>query len=170
MTIHDEHPFRDPASDDPVRQLRARLGGAVTLWTAGSDELRAGLTVSSVMVAGGTPGRVLALLDPDSELRSVLESTGRGVVHLLGWEHRRLADTFAGQLPAPGGPFTVGIWEQTSHGPRLQGAPSWALVGVESSTSVGWSDLVTARIEAVSLGDDDAPLEHRRGRYHRPPD
>ena len=33
---------------------------------------------------------------------------------------------------------------------------------------VGWSDLVVARLVSVSLGDDD-PLEHRRGRYLRPP-
>ena len=103
MTIHPEHPFRDPEGD-PVRSLRGRLGGAVTLWTSGekaSVGSRAGLTVSSVMVAGGEPGRLLALIDPDSSLRDVLEETGRGVVHLLRWEHRDLAEAFAGQMPAP---------------------------------------------------------------------
>ena len=34
MTIHSEHPFLDPDAD-PVRRLRGRLGGAVTLWTSG---------------------------------------------------------------------------------------------------------------------------------------
>ncbi len=167
MTIHADHPFRDQ-TPDPARQLRARLGGAVSLWTAGVDASRAGLTVSSLMVAGGDPGRLLALLDPDSDLRAELGSTGRGVVHLLGWEHRQLAEAFAGQLPAPGGPFTLGEWEQTSHGPRLVSATSWAQVEVESFESVGWSDLVVARIGSVSLGDDDQPLVHRRGRYQRP--
>jgi flavin reductase (DIM6/NTAB) family NADH-FMN oxidoreductase RutF len=167
MTIHSDHPFREP-TPDPARQLRARLGGAVTLWTAGSGTSRAGLTVSSLMVAGGDPGRVLALLDPDSDLRAELGSTGRGVVHLLRWEHRQLAEAFAGQFPAPGGPFRLAEWEQTPHGPRLGDAVSWATVEVDSFDSVGWSDLVVARLVAVSLGDDD-PLEHRRGRYLRPP-
>jgi flavin reductase (DIM6/NTAB) family NADH-FMN oxidoreductase RutF len=167
VTIHSEHPFRDPSSD-PVRQLRARLGGAVTLWTAGAGASRAGLTVSSVMVAGGEPGRVLGLLDPDSDLRSAIGATGRGVVHLLQWQHRQLAEAFAGQLPAPGGPFTLGEWEGTSHGPRLLSASSWALVEVESVTVVGWSDLVVARLETAVIGVDEAPLEHRRGRYVRP--
>ncbi len=170
MSIHSEHPFLDPSAD-PVRQLRGRLGGAVTLWTSGDDSghgSRAGLTVSSVMVAGGEPGRVLALIDPDSDLRDVLEDTGRAVVHLLRWEHRDLAEAFAGQMPAPGGPFTTGQWEQTAHGPRLASALSWASVEVESVTDVGWSVLVTATIVEVTVGEDDAPLEHRRGRYLRP--
>jgi flavin reductase (DIM6/NTAB) family NADH-FMN oxidoreductase RutF len=166
MTIHSEHPFLDPDAD-PVRRLRGRLGGAVTLWTSGS-ETRAGLTVSSVMVAGGSPGRLLALLDPDSDLREVLGETGRAVVHLLEWEHRDLAEAFAGQLPSPGGPFRMGEWEQTDHGPRLVGATSWALVELESTETVGWSDLVVATIVGVELSEDVEPLVHRRGRYQRP--
>ena len=166
MTIHSEHPFLDPASD-PVRRLRGRLGGAVTLWTSGSRR-RAGLTVSSVMVAGGEPGRLLALLDPDSDLREVLGETGRGVVQLLEWGHRDLAEAFAGQLPAPGGAFRMGVWEQTDHGPRLTSAPSWAAVELESAETVGWSDLVVTRIVGVVLGEDGEPLVHRRGRYQRP--
>ena len=166
MTIHSEHPFLDPDAD-PVRRLRGRLGGAVTLWTSGADP-RAGLTVSSVMVAGGEPGRLLALLDPDSDLRSVLEQTGRSVVQLLEWGHRDLAEAFAGQLPSPGGPFRMGAWEQTDYGPRLVPATSWAFVELESTETVGWSDLVVARIVDLGLGDDGEPLVHRRGRYQRP--
>ncbi len=166
MTIHSEHPFLDPESD-PVRRLRGRIGGTVTLWTSGTDP-RAGLTVSSTMVAGGEPGRMLGLLDPDSDLRDVLGETGRAVVHLLTWEHRDLAEAFAGQLPSPGGPFRMGEWEQISHGPRLVTAPSWATVELESAEPVGWSDLVITRIVDVVLGEDVEPLVHRRGRYQRP--
>jgi flavin reductase (DIM6/NTAB) family NADH-FMN oxidoreductase RutF len=169
MTIHTEHPFVDPSAD-PVRRLRGRLGGAVTLWTSGdraAGGTRAGLTVTSVMVAGGEPSRFLALLDPDSALREVLEETGRGVVHLLRWEHRDLAEVFAGQMPFPGGQFTTAEWEQTASGPRLLTASTWATVEVESFETVGWSDLVISRIVEVVIGEDDSPLEHRRGRYLR---
>ncbi len=166
MTIHTEHPFMD-ADGDPVRRLRGRLGGTVTLWTSGSDP-RAGLTVSSVMVAGGEPGRLLGLVDPDSDLRDVLGETGRGVVHLLQWDHRDLAEAFAGQLPSPGGPFRMGDWEQTAHGPRLLTAASWATVELESAEATGWSDLVVTRIVDVVLGEDGDALVHRRGRYQRP--
>lgn len=170
MTIHTGHPFLDPDAD-PVRRLRGRLGGAVTLWTSGGSPggpERAGLTVASVMVAGGEPGRLLALVDPDCSLRDVLEETGRGVVQLLRWPDQALAEVFAGQMPSPGGQFTTAAWEQTASGPRLRSALSWADVEVESIEALGWSDLVVARIVDVVVGPDDEPLEHRRGRYLRP--
>jgi len=162
MTIHTSNPFS--ADPDPVRRFRGRLGGAVSLWTAGEGTERAGLTVSSLMVANGDPGRVLGLLDPDATLGEVLEETGLGVVQLLEWADRDLADAFGGVAPAPGGPFTLGTWTQTSHGPALA-SRSRALVRVESTTEVGWSVLVTATIEDIALADERQPLEHRRGRY-----
>ncbi|HET7432380.1 MAG TPA: flavin reductase family protein [Nocardioides sp.] len=170
MTIHDSHPFAEPESErDPVRRLRGRLGGAVTLWTAGDDAGRAGLTVSSVLVAGGSPGRVLGLVDPDSDLADVVERTGRAVVHVLSWSHRDLADAFAGVAPAPGGAFRLGDFEDTAHGPRLTSVGAWAFVTVEpgSSVEVGWSRLLTCTVDEVGLEEDQGGLGHRRGRYLR---
>jgi flavin reductase (DIM6/NTAB) family NADH-FMN oxidoreductase RutF len=162
MTIHSSNPFA--AEPDPVRRFRGRLGGAVSLWTAGDAAGRAGLTVSSMMVANGAPGRVLGLLDPDATLTGVLDDTGLGVVQLLEWADRDLAEAFGGVAPAPGGPFTHGAWEQTSHGPALVDRTR-ALVRLESATAVGWSLLVTATIEEIVVVEDRRPLEHRRGRY-----
>ena len=169
MTIHDTHPFLDPESErDPVRRFRGRLGGAVSLWTTGSGRDRAGLTVSSLMVAGGEPARLLALVDPDSDLAESLPATSRAVVQLLRWEHRGLADAFAGTAPAPGGAFAQAEWAETAWGPRLADVGTWAGVNLESTGEVGWSLLLTATIEHVEIGAEDDPLVHRRGRYLRP--
>lgn len=162
MTIHSSHPF--PTPDDPVRRLRGRLGGGVSLWTAGADADRAGLTVSSLMVA--LPDRVLGLLDPDSDLAESLEETGVAVVQLLGRGHRDLADAFAGVTPAPGGPFRLGSWESTAWGPRLADAQAWAGVRLKKAEPVGWSLLATCLVEHLEIGtEDEDPLQHRRGRY-----
>lgn len=169
MTIHDTHPFLDP-EPDPVRRFRGRLGGAVTLWTAGEGPGRAGLTVSSLVVANGDPARLLALVDPDSDLADALEATGRAAVTLLAWEHRDLAEAFAGTAPAPGGVFRLASFAQTPWGPVLAGRHTWAGVALEDAREVGWSRLVTCRVEEVTIGaDDPPPLVHRRGRYVRPP-
>jgi flavin reductase (DIM6/NTAB) family NADH-FMN oxidoreductase RutF len=167
LTIHSSHPFLDP-EPDPVRRFRGRIGGIVTLVTAGDAASRAGLTVSSLMVANGEPARVLALVDPDSDLAAVLERTGRAVVQLLAWAHRDLAEAFAGTAPAPGGPFRMAAFEDTAWGPRLADAVTWADVHLESAVEVGWSRLLTLVVDEVTVGEDDQPLVHRRGRYVRP--
>ncbi len=164
MTIHAGHPFADP-EPDPARRWRGRLGGAVSLWTAGDDDGRAGLTVSSLLLAAGEQDRLLALVDPDSDLADVVERTGRAVVSLLSWEHRDLAEAFAGRAPAPGGPFRMAEFEPTAYGPALVGVTSRALVRVESQAEVGWSLLLTCVVEDLWVADDDTPLLHRRGRY-----
>ncbi len=166
MTIHSEHPFADP-EPDPVRRFRGRVGGTVSLWTSGSDGERAGLTVTSFLVAAGEPPRLLALLDPDAGLTETLLATGRGVVQLLAWEHRDLAEMFAGTAPAPGGSFSHAEFEHTDWGPRLAAATTWAGVRTEGEQQVGWSTLVTTVVEHLEIGDDDEPLRHHRGRFGR---
>lgn len=166
MTIHSTHPFADSEPDE-VRRFRGRLGGAVTLWTAGSADERAGLTVTSLMLAHGDPPRILALLDPDSDLAASLEGEGVVVVQLLSWADRGLAEAFAGTAPAPGGPFRQSEFVETAWGPRLASATTWAGLRLESSSDVGWSRLVTCTIEHVVVGAEADPLGHRRGRYTR---
>ena len=169
VTIHSGHPFADPEDErDPARRLRGRVGGTVALLTAGPADDRAGLTVSSLMVGHGDPAHVLALVDPDSDLAAVLARSGRGVVQLLSWEHRDLADAFAGVAPAPGGVFRLGAWQQTPWGPLLEGVSAWAGFAVESTRDVGWSLLVDGVLDEIHLGEPGEPLLHRRGRYVRP--
>ena len=166
MTIHSHHPFADPASErDPVRRFRGRLGGAVSLWTSGAGRDRTGLTVSSMVVAAGEPARLLALLDPDADLAETITATGRAVVQLLSRPDRDLAEMFAGTAPAPGGVFAHAAFEDTEWGPRLSSATSWAGVEVEGVREVGWSSLVTVVVVAITVGEDDDPLVHRRGRW-----
>ena len=166
MTIHSTHPFADP-EPDPVRRFRGRVGGTVSLWTSGVGADRAGLTVTSYLVGAGEQTRILALLDPDADLTETLLATGSGVVQLLSWEHRDLAEMFAGTAPAPGGMFSQAEFEQVQWGPRLATAATWAGVRVEADVGVGWSRLVTTVVEELEVGADDEPLRHHRGRYAR---
>ncbi|TWH01353.1 flavin reductase (DIM6/NTAB) family NADH-FMN oxidoreductase RutF [Nocardioides sp. J9] len=165
MTIHTTHPFAD-ADPDPARRFRSHVSGAVTLWTSGDDVERAGLTVTSLMVALGPEPTVLALLDPDSDLLEVLRETGTAVVQLLSWPDRQLAEAFAGTAPAPGGPFRQSAFVDTDHGPRLASSATWAGVRLAGEREVGWSVEVAAVLEHVEVGETDDPLLHRRGRFH----
>ena len=170
MTIHSEHPFLPPEGErNPVRRLRGRLTTPVTLWTAYDQERPVGLTVSSMLVADGEPGRVVGLIDPDSDLYEAVLTTGVFAVSVLTGRHSAVADAFAGVSPAPGGAFRLAQWERTAWGPVLAGPASWAGCRIEDEPhQLGWGQLVTAVIERVELSDLEADsLAYRRGRYLR---
>jgi flavin reductase (DIM6/NTAB) family NADH-FMN oxidoreductase RutF len=169
MTIHGDHPFLPPESDrSPVRRFRGRLPSPVGLWTTAGNGKRAGLTVSSMLVADGEPGYIVGLIDPDSDLWELLRTARICVVSLLGEPHRQLADAFGYVAPAPGGPFRMAEWHDTEWGPALVGSTAWAgcrLVDPDPP-EVGWALQVQLEIQHVELAPDDAPaLVHRRGRY-----
>lgn len=175
MTIHGSHPFETAREDrDPLRRFRGRLASGVTLWTTATGVDRAGLTVSSLMVAAGEPARVLALLDPDADLTEQLRETGTASVHVLDWPRRQLAEMFAGTTPAPGGAFNHAVFEDSPWGPALVDAPARLGVRLESERKVGWSVEVTCVVEDVAIGegptageDEDEPVVHHRGRWRR---
>jgi flavin reductase (DIM6/NTAB) family NADH-FMN oxidoreductase RutF len=185
VTIHSSHPFATPEPDrDPIRRLRGRMPAPVSVWAAGQGAGRTGWTLSSFLLVDGEPAEVVGVLDEDSALAerlvsaepvagavSISPGTPPGVVFtvsLLGWQHRGLADAFAGVAPAPGGPFTLGHWRDTDWGPVLDDTPGWLGVRLQSVPEhAGWSLLVRATVDHVELGEDpaDGMLGYVRGRY-----
>jgi 3-hydroxy-9,10-secoandrosta-1,3,5(10)-triene-9,17-dione monooxygenase reductase component len=164
VTIHSTDPFATPDEEkSAVRRLRGRLAAPVTLWTAAGP---AGLTVSSALVADGDPGRMLGLIDDESDFWEAVEESRRFAVVVLTPADRQLADRFAGLMPAPGGLFAGDDWADTEFGPVPSGARTWAGCRLESSRVVGWALLVEAVIERVEAGPSADPLIHYRGRYH----
>ena len=163
--IHHSDPFATPEQDrSQIRRLRGRLAAPVTLWSTPGP---AGLTVSSMLVADGEPGRVLGLIDEESELWEAVSATGRFAVVPLGPDDRQLADRFAGLMPAPGGLFASGEWIGTYYGPVPADAGTWAGCRLDGSRTYGWGLLVEATVETVRLDAAPLPLVHFRGRYRR---
>jgi 3-hydroxy-9,10-secoandrosta-1,3,5(10)-triene-9,17-dione monooxygenase reductase component len=168
MTIHGSDPFATPADQrSPARQFRGRLPSAVTLWTARHpDRGPAGLTVSSTQIVDGNPGRLLGLLDVESDLWEAVSAAGRFTVAPLTPADQQLADRFAGQLPSPGGLFRAGEWRTTStNAPLPAHLRTWLDCRLDDGRTFGWSVLVEATILHVELGEPAAPLVHFRGRY-----
>ena len=163
--IHSDDPFATPDADkSTVRRLRGRLATTVTLWTTPGPS---GLTVGSVLVADGDPGRVLGLVDEESDFWDLLRATGRFAITPLTGADQQLADRFAGLMPAPGGLFATGDWAETEYGPVPAGAATWAGCRVDAHRPYGWALLIEATIATVHLGEAAPPLLHHRGRYHR---
>jgi flavin reductase (DIM6/NTAB) family NADH-FMN oxidoreductase RutF len=163
MTISPLDPFAAPDNQrSPVRRLRGRLPAAVTLWTAPGP---AGLAVSSTLVVDGVPGRLLGVLDDESDLWTAIEATGRFAVIALTLQDRQLADRFAGLMPAPGGLFAGDGWHDTAYGPVPVRRGTWAGCRFDGVRPLGWGLLVEASIEQIELGEAEPPLVHHRGRY-----
>ncbi|KUL34456.1 flavin reductase family protein [Actinoplanes awajinensis] len=163
MTIHSTDPFAVPDEDkSPVRRFRGRLAAPVTLWTTPGP---AGLTVSSILVADGDPGRVLGLIDEESDFWDAVAESRRFAVTPLTPADRQLADRFAGLMPAPGGLFATGEWQQTAYGPIPAHAGTWLGCRLDSDRPCGWALLTESIIESVQVGGAAAPLAHFRGRY-----
>ena len=168
VSIHREHPFATPTAErDAARRLRGRLAAPVTLWASGTGGGRAGLTVSSMLVALGQPSHVIGLLDPDTDLAALLDPGARFTVSVLGPAQRRVVEVFAGLGPSPGGPFAVAEFADTEWGPRPAASGTWAGVRVADVRPLGWSLEVTGVLERVTLGDDEG-LVHLRGRLRTP--
>jgi 3-hydroxy-9,10-secoandrosta-1,3,5(10)-triene-9,17-dione monooxygenase reductase component len=167
VTIHASDPFATPEDErSPVRRLRGRLPSPVTIWTAGVGPARAGLTVSSILIADGEPGRVVGLIDDESELWDAMKATGRAAVTMLHVGDHLLADRFAGLLPAPGGRFAEGDWTDSGFGPIPATAATWVGVELEAARPYGYGLLIEAVIIELHVDADPvAPLAHARGRY-----
>jgi flavin reductase (DIM6/NTAB) family NADH-FMN oxidoreductase RutF len=143
----------------------------VSIWTTLLDGRRSGWTVSSFLVADGDPAQLVGLLDEDSDLADAITESRTVAVSLLGWQHRALADAFAGVAPAPGGAFRLGTWTDTAWGPVLDGAVGWAggRLTEENLDHAGWGLLVRVLVEQVGIADaaDDGVLAYLHGRYRR---
>lgn len=168
MTIHSDHPFQPPEGErDQLRRFRAHLPAPVTVWAAGSARSRrAGLTVSSVLVADGKPGRVVGLVDEDSDLAGLLPSTDTFTVNALASGGANIAEVFAGLAPSPGGPFRTGKWDESNWGPVLADSAGWLGVrlSVDAPRHVGWALMVEGIIEHIEVRSEDA-LSHIRATY-----
>ena len=168
MTIHSDHPFLEPEDvRRSARRLRGRLPAPVTVWTAVHDRARAGLTVSSLVVADGEPAQVLGLIDDESELWTALCGSRRCALTLLAPADTAVADVMAGLAPSPGGAFRTGGWLDTDWGPVLADR-SWVGARLAGDPrTVGWSLLVALEVEQVRLlaGEDAGALAYQRGRY-----
>jgi flavin reductase (DIM6/NTAB) family NADH-FMN oxidoreductase RutF len=169
VTIHHSHPFAVGEQDRrPLRRFRGRMASPVSIWAAAANDVRAGWTLSSFLVADGDPGEVIGLIDEESPLADVLVESPTLTINLLGWGQRRLADAFAGVAPAPGGPFALSNWRDSEWGPVLETSLGW--IGARLTTDpdrAGWGLLLRAVVERVEIQPETADdlLCYVRGRY-----
>ena len=127
--------------------------------------LAVGLTVSSTFLTQGEPAMLAGLVNTASELADALAESpsGRFVVHVLGAAHRRLAQHFAGELPAPAELLVTSL---SAHGPVLEAVPDRIYCRLTASKPFGWSLLVEAEVERTEAGEAGKGLAWYHGAFH----
>ena len=164
--IHYEDPFATPAEKrEPWRRLRGRLAAPVTVWTSGPPEGRAGLTISSLVVADGDRPSVLGLMNDTTDLFSAIQETGAFVIHVLEHGEGVLADRFAGLRPSPGGLFVDQAVTDTRWGPVLTSIVNRACCRLIDDSAAGYQRLVRGAIEKLDIEELASPLVLLRGKY-----
>ena len=154
----------------------------VTVWLAGpeapagmaaagapvdGDHELVGLTVSSVLMSQGAPAMLAGLINPASDLADLLEAgPGRFAVHVLDGSHKRLAQHFAGELPAPREMLAT---RRSAHGPLLDAVGDRVLCHAVSTKPFGWSLLVEAEVDDVEVGPPGKGLAWWRGNFYTLP-
>ena len=105
---------------DEFRAGMRKLAGGVTIITSlDLDGRRCGLTATAVCSLSTDPPSLLACVNRESSVASVVESSGVFAVNVLGLDHQSVAEVFAGRAGlVREDRFAVGLWER-----RLTGAP-----------------------------------------------
>ncbi len=151
----------EPASAEPAVAGRADEPGT----DKADGALAVGLTVSSTFLSQGEPAMLAGLVSTTSELGDILAESpsGRFVVHVLGAAHRRLAQHFAGELPAPA---ELLVTTPSAHGPVLEAVPDRIYCRLTTSRPFGWSLLVEAEVERTEVGEAGKGLAWYHGAFH----
>lgn len=133
--------------------------------TAGEEGRRTGLTVSSLVVIEGEPGRIEVVVGPTTDLWETVEESGRFVIHVCGEQHRAMAEVFAGLRPSPGGIFTGLEVTQSQWGPVIEQLADRAYCSFESRSEIGYGGVVSGVIDRIEVADSAQPLVYFRGSY-----
>ena len=172
VTIHAGHPFAEPeGSRDPVRRFRGRLGGGVTLWTAGAATT-AELGRSDGDVADGGGRRAVAAARaarprrrPDREARG---DRPRGRAPARPGPTATWPRCSPARLPRRAARSPTASSTATAWGPRLvrgddlgRRTPRGVACRSAGRSWSRWSS------RSMAIGPDDEPLGHRRGRWTR---
>ena len=127
-----------------------RLAAGVTIVTTRLDEIRAGLTATSVCSLTAEPPRLLVCVHRDADAHNIVLQSRLFAVNVLTPAQREIADHFGGRDESHGpGRFALGNWV-----PGATGAP--LLAGAAASFECALVEAVAASTHSVFIGEVEA--------------
>jgi flavin reductase (DIM6/NTAB) family NADH-FMN oxidoreductase RutF len=170
FTSYDHVPLAEdlPADANGLKLALRRLGGGVSIITAGDGEDRTGATVTSATALSVDPPRMLVALNRASSTWPVLQRFGGFAVNVAGPGHQALANQFAGLGGLKGADRYKGAeWTRLASGaPVLEDAVAAIDCFVEETIERHSHVLIIGRVAAIRLGSGHS-LVYQDGSYHK---
>nr|WP_296768892.1 flavin reductase family protein [Rhodococcus sp. (in: high G+C Gram-positive bacteria)] len=149
-----------PALQEEFRHVMSAVCTPVAVVTATGHRMPYGTTVSAFASLSMTPPMVLVSLDKGSELLSVITTTGKFGLNVLGTDQAELALNFARK----GGTskFTGIAWEPHAEVPKLPGATGFVACTVAEIIEGGDHFVVLGDVVAAHRYDSKPLTYHGR--------
>jgi flavin reductase (DIM6/NTAB) family NADH-FMN oxidoreductase RutF len=148
------------ANAESLKLALRRLGGGVSIITAGQGAKRTGATVTSATALSVDPPRMLVSLNASSSTWPIVRETGSFAVNIPGHHQQHLAQNFAGFGGLAGGDrYQGGEWIELETGTSiLLGAAAAIDCEVEEAIERHSHVIVIGRVRAIRLGEGNSLL------------
>lgn len=149
-----------PVSSQEFRHGMRHLAAGVCLITTGEAPERGGLIATAVMSLTAEPAQLVVAINETASAFPLILRNRRFAVHVLGQEHRALADVFTGRTGVNGDDrFRDVVWETLATGsPVLPGALVTFDCVLKGQMPVATHSLLIGGVEAVSVAAEQSPL------------
>jgi flavin reductase (DIM6/NTAB) family NADH-FMN oxidoreductase RutF len=149
------------------KQAMRHLIGGVSVITAGSGEVRTGLTATSAISLSADPPTMLVCVNRDASAWPVIQRERHYCVNILDSRHQHLADRFAGRSGINGAARYEGArWRQFATGAwGLEDALAVVDCAVEEIIERHSHAIIIGAVKWVHLGGGSEALIYGHGGY-----
>ncbi len=147
------------------RLAMRRLTSAVSVVTTAHDQVRHGITVTSVTSVSMAPPSLLFCVNRNSKMHDPLIRAGRFCINILQGHQIDIADAFSGRFPETDR-FLSGEWaSDDEHCPYLIEAQANVFCDTDALSSYGTHSIVIGKVREVAVRGQVAPLLYQDGQY-----
>lgn len=147
------------------RKAMRRLTSAVSVISTAHDNIRHGITVTSVTSVSMSPPSILFCVNRASRLHNPLVCAGRFCINILHAHQIEIADAFSGRVTGEDR-FMVGEWATGDDDlPYLIPAQANIFCETDAMSSYGTHSIVIGRVCEVAVRGQVAPLLYQDGNY-----
>ncbi|MFI0479421.1 flavin reductase family protein [Actinomadura sp. 9N215] len=147
-------------ADSFVRGMRRLASGVCVVTATAADGTRCGLTATAVSSLSLHPPSLVVGVSRQTWLGQVIVDAPAFAVNILGTQHRRVAEVFAGRVDGVRGTsrFDHGDWLSADGVPVLADAPARVVCKVDDIVERATHLLLIGAVTDVHVSDDDCDL------------